>query len=92
MRHSLLLAALLLAVLCPGCRVQTRGVAAPKPLYVDPVHGGAADPVIVQSRRDGLWYMFYTNRRADLRGGRGAEWVHGSPIGIATSPDLANWT
>jgi hypothetical protein len=92
MRHPLLLAALLLAVLCPGCRVQTRGVAAPKPLYVDPVHGGAADPVIIRNRRDGLWYMFYTNRRADLRDGRGAEWVHGSPIGIATSPDLANWT
>ena len=65
---------------------------APKPLYTDPVHGGPTDPEIVQNRENGLWYMFYTSRRADLTDGRGAEWVHGSPIGIATSPDLVHWS
>ena len=36
--------------------------------------------------------MFYTVRRANVPGLNGAEWVHGSPIGIATSPDGATWT
>ena len=65
--------------------------AAPKPLYTDPVHFGPTDPEIIQNRETGEWYMFYTSRRADLVGGRGAEWVHGSPIGIATSKDLVHW-
>ena len=65
---------------------------APKPLYTDPVHGAPTDPEIVQDRKTGLWYMFYTSRRADLKDGRGVEWVHGCPIGIAVSEDLAHWT
>ena len=67
-------------------------VVAPKPLYTDPVHHAPTDPEIVRNRETGEWFMFYTSRRADLVGGRGAEWVHGSPIGIATSKDLAHWT
>ena len=69
-----------------------RGVEAPKPLYTDPVHGAPTDPELIQDRRTGKWYMFYTSRRADLKGGRGVEWVHGCPIGIAVSDDLAHWT
>jgi beta-xylosidase len=36
--------------------------------------------------------MFYTSRRANVQGlAPGVAWVHGSPIGIATSEDGATW-
>jgi hypothetical protein len=35
--------------------------------------------------------MFYTNRRA-RHGGTGLGWIHGSPIGVATSPYGIAWT
>lgn len=65
--------------------------AAPKPLYRDPLNDAPTDPMIVKSRQDGRWYMFYTSRRGKLEGGNGVEWVHGSPIGIAVSDDLIHW-
>ena len=38
------------------------------------------------------WWMLYTNRRADLDGGNGVTWVHGTHIGIAESADGgAHW-
>ncbi len=64
---------------------------APKPLYRDPVYDGAADPTIIYNSTDKKWYMFYTNRRANVPGLGGVGWVHGSPIGIATSDDGATW-
>ena len=64
---------------------------APKPLYVDPVYDGAADPVIIWSREKKKWFMFYTNRRATLNDSTGVKWVHGTKIGIASSKDGANW-
>jgi GH43 family beta-xylosidase len=60
---------------------------APKPLYTDPIHDGAADPTVIWNRAEKKWFMFYTNRRANMDGGRGVEWVHGTPIGIAESSD-----
>lgn len=71
--------------------LKANGVAASKPLYRDPFNFGSTDPIIVRSRQDGKWYMFYTSRRATLKDGKGAEWVHGSSIGIANSSDLAHW-
>ena len=65
---------------------------APKPLYRDPVYDGAADPEIIRNRATGEWHMFYTNRRANIEAADGVSWVHGGPIGIATSPDLTHWT
>ena len=71
------------------------GNAAPKPLFRDPVHDGAADPTLIWNRhRKELW-MFYTNRRADLSGlePKDVSWVHGTRIGIAVSRDYgATWT
>ena len=64
---------------------------APKPLYSDPKNDAPTDPIIVQNRENGLWYMYYTSRRGNLKDGKGVEWVHGSPIGIAVSKDLAHW-
>jgi Glycosyl hydrolases family 43 len=60
---------------------------APKPLYRDPHYDGAADPVIIWNRAEKDWFMFYTNRRANVAGLSGVAWVHGTPIGIARSRD-----
>lgn len=67
---------------------------APKPLYRDPVFDGAADVSIIYDRGAGQWKMFYTNRRATLRlpDHDDVAWVHGTAIGIATSPDGVSWT
>jgi len=65
---------------------------AAKPLYRDPVYDGAADPTIIYHPDDKKWYMFYTNRRANVPNLNGVAWVHGTPIGIATSvDDGATW-
>ncbi|WP_447647387.1 family 43 glycosylhydrolase [Microbacterium forte] len=60
-------------------------------LYRDPVYDGATDPRVVVDA-DGLWWMFYTQRRASLAdAGPGVSWVHGSRIGVATSTDGLDW-
>jgi hypothetical protein len=71
----------------------TAGKVARKPLYRDPVHDGAADPVVVWNRAEKKWFMLYTNRRANVPGLPGVSWVHGTRIGIAESADGgATWT
>lgn len=64
---------------------------ADKPLYRDPVYDGAADPLVIWNHQQQKWFMFYTNRRANVNNLKGVEWVHGTPIGIAESKDGANW-
>lgn len=64
---------------------------AAKPMYDDPLYHGAADPVVVYNKPQKLWYMLYTNRRATLNDSSGVRWVHGTPIGIASSKDGKNW-
>ncbi|MCA1935030.1 MAG: family 43 glycosylhydrolase [Asticcacaulis sp.] len=91
MRLSLALIALSLA----GCAALPHTEAssiAPKPLYRDPVYDGAADVSIIYDRAARDWKMFYTNRRATLKTPDGdVSWVHGTPIGVATSKDGVNW-
>jgi beta-xylosidase len=70
----------------PASEEQTGKIAA-KPLFRDPVHDGAADPSLCFNRRKHNWFMFYTNRRADLPNAKGESWVHGTRIGIAESSD-----
>jgi hypothetical protein len=71
--------------------VKDQPAAAAVPLFRDPIHDGAADPVVVWNRAKKTWWMLYTNRRADLEG-NGVEWVHGTHIGIAESADGgAHW-
>ena len=66
--------------------------AAAVPLFRDPIHDGAADPVVVWNRARKTWWMLYTNRRADLADKNGVTWVHGTHIGIAESSDGgAHW-
>ncbi|HEY4380570.1 MAG TPA: hypothetical protein VGN01_09515 [Acidobacteriaceae bacterium] len=84
--------ALALAV-TPAPAQSTPAKAAAVPLFRDPVHDGAADPVVVWNRARKTWWMLYTNRRADLDTGNGVTWVHGTHIGIAESRDGgAHWT
>jgi hypothetical protein len=61
-------------------------------LYRDPVYDGATDPrVVIDGGR--CWWMFYTQRRADLADpGPGVAWVHGSRIGVALSDDGIRWS
>ena len=59
------------------------GKVAAKPLFRDPVHDGAADPVVVWNRRERRWFMLYTNRRANDAAATGVTWVHGTRIGVA---------
>ncbi len=67
--------------------------AAPKPLYRDPVYDGAADPAVIWNRAERKWFMFYTNRRANVPELKGVSWVHGTRIGIAESSDGGiTWT
>lgn len=67
--------------------IEDKPKVAAKPLYRDPIYDGAADPTLIYNKERQAWWMFYTNRRANMEGGRGVEWVHGSPIGIAESTD-----
>ena len=68
------------------------GRVAAKPLYRDPVYDGAADPTVIWNPLLKRWWMFYTNRRANVPGLSGVTWVHGTPIGIAESADGgAHW-
>jgi hypothetical protein len=87
----LLASALLAIVALAGCATPAQGPVvdhvAAKPLFRDPVYDGAADPTVIYNPTDKKWYMLYTNRRANLPGGGGVAWVHGTPIGIATSAD-----
>jgi beta-xylosidase len=67
---------------------------APKPLYRDPVHDGAADASIMYDTASKVWRMFYTNRRADMKlpDPKDVVWVHGTAIGVATSKDGQTWS
>jgi len=61
--------------------------AASRPLFRDPVHDGAADPIVIWNRTLGAWWMFYTNRRAKDPAIPDIAWVHGTRLGIAESRD-----
>lgn len=72
---------------------EKEGVLANQPLYRDPIYDGAADPTLIWNEKEQRWFMFYTNRRANLLHTNGVDWVHGTPIGIAESTDGgASWT
>jgi predicted GH43/DUF377 family glycosyl hydrolase len=99
MRRYLLNPALLLATCSllasanpPKAQSPKHSVLATKPIFRDPVHDGAADPSIIWNRARKEWWMFYTNRRADMASeSKDVSWVHGTRIGIAVSKDGARW-
>ncbi|WP_343418569.1 hypothetical protein [Candidatus Flexifilum breve] len=55
-------------------------------MFRDPIHDGAADPVVIWNREEQAWWLLYTNRRANVEC-PGVAWVHGADIGIASSSD-----
>jgi hypothetical protein len=62
------------------------------PLFRDPVHDGAADPVAVWNRETHEWWLVYTGRRVTAPG-PGVAWVHGTDLGVAASTDGGRtWT
>jgi len=65
---------------------------APAPLFDDPIFHGATDPFVIWNPVKNLYFMYYTQRRATLPNPKGVDWVHGSAIGIATSPDGLTWS
>jgi sucrose-6-phosphate hydrolase SacC (GH32 family) len=89
--NKVLLVSILLGVFSLSAAAQS-GAPAPKPLYGDPVYDGAADPVIIWNKKAKRWWMFYTNRRANIEDTTGVKWVHGTRIGIAESKDGRTWT
>lgn len=60
------------------------------PLFQDPIFNGAADPTIIWNKEEQQWWILYTQRRANGPGPGGTN-VHGSDIGIASSPDGYDW-
>lgn len=72
---------------------EMQGKIAAKPLFRDPVYDGAADPTVIWNQKEQKWFMFYTNRLANVKGLDGVSWVHGTRIGIAESSDGGTtWT
>jgi hypothetical protein len=69
--------------------VDEAGAALPLP-YHDPVHDGATDPTVIRHHATGEWWMFATQRRADVEE-PGVAWVHGSRIAVARSDDGLAW-
>lgn len=66
--------------------------AASGPLFRDPIHDGAADPVAVWNRQAREWWLVYTGRRVTAPG-PGVAWVHGTDLGVAASGDGGRtWT
>jgi beta-xylosidase len=88
---GILLGSIILCIVCSITTLAQKADPAPKPVYADPVYDGAADPVIIWNKKEKAWWMFYTNRRANIDDSSGVRWVHGTRIGIATSTDGATW-
>jgi hypothetical protein len=64
---------------------------APAPLFDDPVWHAPTDPDVLWNPIKHEWTMYYTQRRGTLENTNGVDWVHGTAIGIATSPDGVTW-
>jgi beta-xylosidase len=86
----ILLGSIILFIACT-CTTLAQKNQAPKPVFADPVYDGAADPVVIWNKKEKGWWMFYTNRRANINDSSGVRWVHGTRIGIATSTDGTTW-
>ena len=59
----------------------------PAPLFADPNYHGSCDPEIVWNPKLDEWFIYYTARRAK----RETATYVGTPIGVISSRDLAEW-
>lgn len=57
----------------------------PSPLFRCPIYDGAADPAIQWNSEKNEWWLFYTQRRANVPGLQGVAYCYGTAIGIAVS-------
>ncbi|MEG1935007.1 MAG: hypothetical protein RR141_03365 [Rikenellaceae bacterium] len=65
---------------------------APAPLFRCPIYDGPTDPSMQWNEKRGEWWMFYTQRRANVPNLQGVACVYGSKIGIAATKDNGrNW-
>lgn len=62
----------------------------PAPLFRDPIYDSPTDPMIIKNEQNGLYYMFYTQRRGTQHVS-GVSYVYGTLIGVAESADGAKW-
>ena len=59
----------------------------PAPLFRCPIYDGAADPAIQWNPERNEWWIFYTQRRANVPNLPGVAYCYGTKIGIAASSD-----
>ena len=55
-------------------------------MFRDPITDGAADPTVIYNPQAKQWWMFYTQRRANVESADVA-YCYGTPIGVAISDD-----
>lgn len=83
MKHSVVIISLSLVFL--ACS-QKKGQEVPKPIYIDPNYQGSCDPEIVFDPSSDTYFIYYTARRSSKQ-----NTFLQTPIGVASSEDLANW-
>lgn len=59
----------------------------PAPLFRCPIYDGAADPAIQWNSERNEWWIFYTQRRANVPNLPGVAFCYGTKVGIAASSD-----
>lgn len=59
---------------------------APAPMYADPIFDGPADPVVIWNSKSKEWWMYYSQRRANVEA-MDVSFCYGTNVGVATSAD-----
>lgn len=62
----------------------------PAPLFRDPIFDSPADPMIIRKASNGMFYMFYTQRRASQQV-CDVSYCYGTSVGVAESEDGNYW-
>lgn len=79
---------ILFLVACATTASQEFQIPIKAPGYIDPLWHGGADPTVLWNPYKKKFYMYYTQRRADLQG---EGWAEGTKIGIAASGNGQQW-
>lgn len=57
------------------------------PLFIDPIYGGPADPMMIKNEQTGKYYLFYTQRRASTATSDSVAYCYGTKIGVAEADE-----
>lgn len=60
---------------------------APAPLFRCPIYDGCTDPTLEWNEERREWWIFYTQRRANVPNLQDVACVYGSKVGIAATKD-----